>query len=45
MFKKKKHHTYLNDYFKPPTSMKINTIIKQAIPDAPTNSGDQIAKD
>ena len=39
MFKKKKHHKYLNDYFKPPTSMKINNIIKQAIPDAPKNSG------
>jgi len=39
MFKKRKHHKYLNDYFKPPTSMKVNNIIAQAIPDASKNSG------
>jgi hypothetical protein len=41
MFKKRKHHKYLNDYFKPPTSMKVNNIIAQAIPDPPQpkNSG------
>ena len=35
MFKKRKHHEYVNDYFKPPTNMKVNNIIAQAIPDAP----------
>ena len=39
MFKKRKRNQYVNDYFKPPTSMKVNNIIKQAIPDAPKNSG------
>ena len=39
MFKKRKHHQYVNDYFKPPTSMKIDNIIAQAIPDAPKNNG------
>ena len=32
---KRKHRKPLNDYFKPPTSMKVNNIIKQVIPDAP----------
>lgn len=47
MFKKRKQNKYLNDYFQPPTSMKINNIIRQAIPNkpnipdkpTPTNSG------
>ena len=41
MFKRKKHHKYLNDYYQPATSMKINNIIKQVIPDIPSpkNSG------
>jgi hypothetical protein len=42
MNKKRKHVKFLNDYVKPPTSMKVNNIIKQAIPDipvAPKNSG------
>ena len=41
MFKRKKHHKHLNDYYQPATSMKINNIIKQVIPDIaqPKNSG------
>ena len=39
MCKKRKHHQYVNDYFKPATSMNINNMIKQAIPDAPKKSG------
>ena len=42
MFKKRKHHQYLNDYIRPTPSMKVNNIIAQAIPDtpvAPRNSG------
>jgi len=41
MVKKRKHHKYLNDYYQPATSMKINNIIRQAIPDIPQpkNSG------
>ena len=41
MLKRKKHHKPLNDYFRPPTSMKINNIIKQVIPNIPQpkNSG------
>jgi pimeloyl-ACP methyl ester carboxylesterase len=42
MNKRKKHHKYLNDYFTPVTSMKMNNIIKQAIPvypDPPPNHG------
>ena len=38
MFKKRKQQ-YVNSYYKPLTSMKIDNIIKQAIPDEPTNSG------
>jgi hypothetical protein len=32
MFKRKKREQYLNSYFKPTTSMKINKIINEAIP-------------
>ncbi len=32
MFKRKKNQPYLNSYFKPVTSMKVDNIIKQAIP-------------
>ena len=32
MFKRKKHSQYLNNYFKPVTSMKVENIIRQAIP-------------
>lgn len=39
MFKRKKHQQYVNSYFKPITSMKVNKIINQAIPDKPRNSG------
>ena len=42
MFNKRKQRKYLNDYVKPPTSMKLNNIIRQAIPVipvAPRNSG------
>jgi hypothetical protein len=39
MFKRKRKEQYLNSYFKPATSMKVNDIIKQAIPNAPRNSG------
>ena len=39
MFKRKRKEKYLNSYFKPITSMKMNNIIKQAIPEAPRNSG------
>ena len=41
MFKRKKHRKPLNDYFRPPTSMKINNIIKQVLPviPQPKNSG------
>lgn len=35
---KKKNHQYVNSYFKPVTSMKVNKIIKQTIPDKPTNA-------
>ena len=38
MHKRKKHRQYVNDYFKPPTSMKINTIINKAKPDGPKNN-------
>ena len=38
MFKKKKH-SYVNSYYKPLTSMKINKIINEAIPDKPKNTG------
>ena len=38
MFKKKKH-SYVNSYYKPLTSMKINRIINEAIPDKPKNAG------
>ena len=38
MFKKRKQQ-YVNSYYKPLTSMKIDNIIKQAIPDKPANSG------
>ena len=38
MFKKKKH-SYVNSYYKPLTSMKINRIINEAIPDKPKNTG------
>ena len=38
MFKKKKH-SYANSYYKPLTSMKINRIINEAIPDKPKNAG------
>ena len=37
MFKLKKHQ-YVNSYFKPINSVKIENIIKQAIPDRPNNS-------
>ena len=42
MFKRKKRHQYLNSYYKPPTSMKINKIINQVFPDndnKPKNTG------
>ena len=39
MFKKKHHKRYVNSYFKPVTSMKVNKIINQVIPNAPKNSG------
>ena len=39
MFKKRKRNQNVNDRFKPPTSMKVNNIIAQAIPDAPKNNG------
>lgn len=39
MFKKRKHRKYLNDYYQPPTSMKIQNIISKAIPVTPKNSG------
>jgi hypothetical protein len=41
MFKRKKQHQYVNSYFKPVNSMKINKIINEAIPDKPhtNNSG------
>ena len=35
MFKKRKHRKYLNDYYQPPTSMKIQNIISKAIPVEP----------
>ena len=35
MFKKRKHRKYLNDYYQPPTSMKIQKIISKAIPVVP----------
>ncbi len=38
MYKKRKHHKNLNDYIKPVTSMKVNNIIAQAIPDEPPKS-------
>ena len=36
MFKKRKQHKYLNSYVKAPTSIKVNSVINQAIPQ---NSG------
>ena len=33
MFRRKKRHQYVNSYFKPVNSMKIDSIIKEAIPD------------
>ena len=35
MFKKRKRRKYLNDYYQPPTSMKIQNIISKAIPVEP----------
>ena len=37
MFKKKREHLYDRSYFKPITSMKVNKIIEEAIPDKPNN--------
>ena len=37
MFKRKKH-PYVNSYFKPVTNMKVDNIIKQAIPDKPNTN-------
>ena len=42
MFAKRKHRKQLNDYYRPPTSMKVQNVIKQAlpvVPVAPRNSG------
>jgi len=41
MFKRRKRHQYVNSYFKPAASMKVNKIIQEAIPDKPhrNNSG------
>ena len=45
MDQKKKHlkdivrQQYVNSYFKPVNSMKVDNIIRQAIPDKPSNSG------
>ena len=39
MYKKRKHYKNLNDYVRPATSMKVNRVITQAIPDGPKNSG------
>ena len=39
MFKRKKRHQYVNSYFKPITSMKVNKIINEAKPNKPINSG------
>ena len=39
MYKRKIQKQYLNSYFKPITSMKIEKIIKQAIPPSRDNSG------
>ena len=36
---KKRKHQNLNSYFKPISSMKINKIINEAIPNKPANSG------
>ena len=36
---KKRNHQHLNSYFKPISSMKINKIINEAIPNKPANSG------
>ena len=36
---RRKRHQYRNDYVKPPTSMKVNNIIAQALPVVPINSG------
>ena len=38
MFKRKKQQQYVNSYFKPVNSMKIDNVIKQAIPDQPSPS-------
>ena len=38
MFKRRKQQQYVNSYFKPVNSMKIDNIIKQAIPDKLSNS-------
>jgi len=35
MFKRRKRHQYVNSYFKPAASMKVNKIIQEAIPDKP----------
>ena len=43
MFKRRTNNQVVNSYFKPVTSMKINNIFKQSVPDdppaKPTNSG------
>ena len=44
MFKRKRKHQYVNSYFKPITSMKINNIINKALPNNRMTDNEGLSK-